>query len=76
MYTIEYRHEYRLDGPCFVLSFLLLLFWLLCGFIFKSILKSIFSIISTAGFRKKIQTEQYSPCENYHTSSRSTELKF
>ena len=46
-----------LKGPYVVLSFLflflLLLFWVLCGVIVKSVLKSIFSIISASGFRKK-----------------------
>ena len=39
--------EYRREGPYFVISFLLLLFCLLCGIIFKSVLKS---IILVAGF--------------------------
>ena len=44
---------------------------------FKSVLKSIFSIISAAGLRKKKQTRQYSSRENYYkvTSGRGTELK-
>ena len=50
-----------------MLSFSLLLFGLLCGVIFKRVLKSIFSIISAAGFRKK--TKQL-------TSGLSIELKF
>ena len=49
------HRECRREDPYFVLSFLLLLllFCVLCGFIFKSVLKSILSIISAAGFRKK-----------------------
>ena len=39
-----YRHE----SPYFVLSFLVLLFCVLCGV--KSVMKSIFSTISAAGF--------------------------
>ena len=46
------HRENRREGPYFVLSFLLP-FCLLCVVIFKSVLKSIFSIISAAGFRKK-----------------------
>ena len=56
---IIHRENCR-EGPYFVLSFLLLLFCLLCGGIFKSALKSIFSSISAPGFRKKTQTRQYS----------------
>ena len=63
-------------GPYFVLSLLLLLFCVLCGVIFKSVLKSIFSIIRLLDLEKKTQTRQYSSCENYYTSARSTELKF
>ena len=39
----------------------------LCGVIFKSVLKSVFSIISAAGFGKKTQTQQYRSHENYYT---------
>ena len=46
-------HEYRLKGPYVVLSFLLLLFCVLCGVIVNSVLKSRFSIISASGFRKR-----------------------
>ena len=53
-----------------MLSFFLLLFGLLCGVIFKRPLKSIFSIISAAGFRKKIQNNT-----KKLTSGRSIELK-
>ena len=49
---MTYR-EYRREGPYVVLSFILILFCALCGVIFKSVLKSIFSIISASGFRKK-----------------------
>ena len=52
-----------------MLSFSLLLFGLLCGVIFKRVLKSIFSIISAAGFREKNKTKKL-------TSGRSIELKF
>ena len=44
--------KYRLGGLDFVLSFLFLLFCVLCGVIFNSVFKSIFSIISAAGLRK------------------------
>ena len=47
------HREYRFEGPYFALSFPLLLFCILCGVIFKRVLKSILSIISAAGFRKK-----------------------
>ena len=53
-----------------MLSFFLLLFGLLCGVIFKRPLISIFSIISAAGFRKKIQNNT-----KKLTSGRSIELK-
>ena len=49
---VTYR-EYRLKGTYVVLSFLLLLFCVLCGVIVKGVLKSIFSITSASGFRKK-----------------------
>ena len=47
------HREYRRDGPYFFLS-LLFYFCVLYGVIFESVLKSIFSIISAAGFRRKI----------------------
>ena len=55
------NHEYRLKGPYIVLSFLLLLFCVLCGVIVNSVLKSRFSIISASGFRKGINKEQIWP---------------
>ena len=61
------------------LLLLLLLFCVLCGVIFKSVLKSILSITSAAGFRKKTQTRQYSSSENSYeltSGGSSTELKF
>ena len=59
---------------CSFFSFLFLLFCVSCGVIFNSVVKSIFSIISSAGFKKiKTQTWQYSSLENYYTSGRSTE---
>ena len=58
------HREYRHEGPYFVLSFLRLLFCLLCGVIFKRELKSILSIISATGFTKKTPTRQYSSREN------------
>ena len=57
-----------------MLSFFLLLFGTLCGVIFKRVLKSIFSIISAAGFRKKKNKKQNNTKKL--TSSRSIELKF
>ena len=44
-----------------VLSFLLLLFCVLCGVIVNSVLKSRFSIISASGFRKRKNKEQIWP---------------
>ena len=55
------NREYRLKGPYVVLSFLLLLFCVLCGVIVNSVLKSRFSIISASGFRKGINKEQIWP---------------
>ena len=70
--------EYRLKGPYVVLSFLLLLFCVLCGVIVNSVLKSRFSIISVSGFRKrKKQRTNMARCssrENYYSSGRNTEL--
>ena len=54
-----------------MLSFFLLLFVLLCGFIFIRVLKGIFSIISAAGFRKKKQNNT-----KKLTLGHSIELKF
>ena len=53
------HRDYRREGPYFILSFLLLHFCILCGVIFKCVLKSILSIISAAGFEttKKKQTK-------------------
>ena len=56
-----------------MLSFFLLLFGTLCGVIFKRVLKSIFSIISAAGFRKKNKKQNNT---KKLTSARSIELKF
>ena len=39
------HREYRREGPYFALSFLLLLFSILCGVIFKSVLKSILLVL-------------------------------
>ena len=57
-----------------MLSFFLLLFGTLCGVIFKRALKSIFSIISAAGFRKNKNKKQNNTKKL--TSGRSIELKF
>ena len=55
---------YRLKGPYVVLSFLLLLFCVLCGIIVNSVLKSRFSIISASGFRKGKKTKnKYGPVQ-------------
>ena len=66
-------------GPYVVLSFLLLLFCVLCGVIVNSVLKSRFSIISASGFRKrKKQRTNMARCsspENYYSSGRNTELE-
>ena len=68
------HREYRLKGPYVVLSFLLLLFCVLCGVIVNSVLKSRFSIISVSGFRKrKKQRTNMARCrspENYYSSGR------
>ena len=73
------NREYRLKGPYVVLSFLLLLFCVLCGVIVNSVLKSRFSIISVSGFRKrKKQKTNMARCsspENYYSSGRNTELE-
>ena len=50
--------EYCREFPYYALSFLLLLFCTLCGVIFKSVLKSIVSIISAAVFIKKKTNKQ------------------
>ena len=61
------HREYRREGPYFVLSLLVLLYCILCGVLFKSLLKSILSNISAAGFsKKKTQKRQYSSRENYY----------
>ena len=69
------KREYRLKGPYVVLSFLLLLFCVLCGVIVNSVLKSRFSIISASGFRKrKKQRTSMARCsslENYYSSGRN-----
>ena len=49
---VTYREHGR-EGSYVVLSFLLILFCVLCGVIFKRVLKRIFSIISASGFREK-----------------------
>ena len=73
------HREYRLKGPYVVLSFLLLLFCVLCGIIVNSVLKSRFSIISASGFRKgKKRRTNMAGCsspENYYSSDRNTELE-
>ena len=73
------NREYRLKGPYVVLSFLLLLFCVLCGVIVNSVLKSRFSIISAPGFRKRQKQRtnlaRRSSPENYYSSGRNTELK-
>ena len=73
------NREYRLKGPYVVLSFLLLLFCVLCGVIVNTVLKSRFSIISASGFRKrKKQRTNMARCsspENYYSSGRNTELE-
>ena len=56
------HHEYRREGPYFALSFLVLLFCVLCGVIFKSVLKSLLSIISAAEFRKKKHKHSSTVC--------------
>ena len=69
------NNEYRLKGPYVVFSFLLLLFCVLCGVIFNSVLKSRFSIISASGFRKRQkQRTNMARCsspENYYSSGRN-----
>ena len=52
--------------------FILLLFSVLCGVIFKSVLKSILGIVSAAGCRKKTQTLQYSSHKNYYWAACGT----
>ena len=61
------HRDYRLKGPYVVLSFLLLLFCVLCGIIVNSVLKSRFSIISASGFRKGKKTKnKYGPVVRAH----------
>ena len=73
------NREYRVKGPYVVLSFLLLLFCVLCSVIVDSVLKSRFSIISPPAFRKRQkQRTNMARCsspENYYSSGRNTELK-
>ena len=73
------NREYCLKGPYVVLSFLLLLFCVLCGVIVNSVLKSRCSIISAPGFRKRQKQRtnlvRHSSPENYYSSGRNTELK-
>ena len=73
------NREYCLKGPYVVLSFLLLLFCVLCGVIVNSVLKSRCSIISASGFRKRqkhrTNMARCSSPENHYSSGRSTELK-
>ena len=58
------HRECRLKGPYVVLSFLLLLFCVLCGVIVNSVLKSRFSIICASGFRKRKKTKnKYGPVQ-------------
>ena len=69
------NREYRRKGPYVVLSFLLLLFCVLCGLIVNSVLKTRFSIISASGFRRrKKQRTNMARCsslENYYSSGRN-----
>ena len=75
------NHEYRLEGPYVVLTFLLLLFCVLCGVIVNSVLKGSFSIFFDVQIQKKTKTKnkinmaQCSSPENYYCSGRNTELK-
>ena len=73
------NREYRVKGPYVVLSFLLLLFCVLCSVIVNSVLKSRFSIILPPAFRKRQkQRTNMARCsspENYYYSGRNTELK-
>ena len=73
------NREYRLKGPHVVLSFLPLLFCILCGVIVNSVLKSRCSIISAPGFTKRQKRRRNlarrSSPENYYSSGRNTELK-
>ena len=70
------HREYRREGPCFVLSFLLLLFCVLYGVILKVYWRAYLALFRPSRCRKKIQTRQYNSRENYCTSGRSTELKY
>ena len=70
-----FNYLYRVKGPYVVLSFLLLLFCVLCGVIVNSVLKSRFSIISASGFRKRQkQRTNMARCSS-PSSGRNTELK-
>ena len=73
------NREYRVKGPYVVVSFLLLLFCVLCSVIVNSVLKSRFSIISPPAFRKrqKQRTDMAWCCspENYYYSGRNTRVQ-
>ena len=74
-----FNYLYRVKGPYVVLSFLLLLFCVVCSVIVNSVLKSRFSSISPPAFRKRQkQRTNMARCsspENYYYSGRNTELK-
>ena len=68
------NREYRLKGPYVVLSFLLLLFCVLCGVIVNSVLKSDVALFRRPDVEKDKNKEQMWPgacssTENYYGNS-------
>ena len=55
------NREYRLKGPCVVLSFLLLLFCVLCGVIVNSVLKADLALFRRPDLEKDKNKEQIWP---------------
>ena len=68
---MDSHRKYHREGLYFVFLFFFC-FLVLCSVIFKSVLESIFSIISATGLiQKKSQTRQCSSHENYYTVLRA-----
>ena len=68
------NREYRLKGPYVVLSFILLLFCVLCGVIANSVLKADLALFRRPDLEKDKNKEQSSP-EKYYSPGRNTEVK-
>ena len=69
------HREYRREGPCFVLSFLLLLFCVLYGVILKVYWRAYLALFRPSGCKKKYKHASTIRGKNYCTLGRSTELK-